>query len=170
MFGHSMGSFLVMEVVRQLKLEHRDDIIRKLNIMLASPDIDVDVFRSQLKEIGRLPTPITMFSSKVDLALEISSLLRGGRPRAGQLDINDPAIRKAALDYGVRIVDIGALNDTAGGGHDRFATLAQFGGPLEAYDRNRSSSVARVGAFVFAAPGAAVTGPARVTLTAVRSR
>lgn len=34
LFGHSMGGFLVMETVRQLKLQHRDDVISKLAVVV----------------------------------------------------------------------------------------------------------------------------------------
>lgn len=43
-FWHSMGGFLVMEAVRQLKLQHREDVIDKLAVILDAPDINVDVF------------------------------------------------------------------------------------------------------------------------------
>lgn len=116
LLGHSMGGFLLMETVRQLKLEHRDDILRKLVIILAAPDIDVDVFLSQLRDIGELETPITVLVSKTDRALAVSSFLGADRARIGQLDVEEPAVREAAVKYHVRIVDIGSLKDTDGVG------------------------------------------------------
>jgi esterase/lipase superfamily enzyme len=167
LFGHSMGGFLVMEVVRQLKLEHREDVISKLQVLLASPDIDVDVFRSQIKEIGKLPVPLTLFVSKVDRALAISSLLGGERPRVGRLDINDPIIQQAAVQNDVRVIDLSSLKATDGVGHDRFASLARFGKQLELLDRTPAASASRVGAFVFDAAGVAVSSPFRLASSVI---
>ncbi|CDZ65866.1 Alpha/beta hydrolase, PF05990 family [Neorhizobium galegae bv. orientalis] len=77
LFGHSMGGFLSMEAARQLKLQGRDDVVGKLQIILAAPDIDVDVFRSQLRDIGMLRNPIALLVSKNDRALAVSSILGG---------------------------------------------------------------------------------------------
>ncbi|MET0748898.1 MAG: alpha/beta fold hydrolase, partial [Rhizobium sp.] len=49
LFGHSMGGFLIMETLRQLKMEGRDDVLARLRVILAAPDIDADVFRTQLE-------------------------------------------------------------------------------------------------------------------------
>ncbi len=165
LFGHSMGGFLVMEVVRQLKLEHREDIIAKLQVILASPDIDLDVFSSQMKEIGKLPTPLTLFISKDDRALQVSSLLGAERPRLGRLDIKDPMIQKQAIKHDIRVVDLSSLKATDGVGHDRFASLAKFGRQLQLLDSRPSA--ARVGAFVFDAAGVAVSSPFKLASSVV---
>lgn len=59
-FGHSMGGWLVMEALRQLRFEGRSDVIAKLQVVLAAPDIDADVFRKQIEVVGRL-TPRSPF-------------------------------------------------------------------------------------------------------------
>jgi esterase/lipase superfamily enzyme len=79
-----------MEAARQLKLQGRDDVVGKLQIILAAPDIDVDVFRSHLRDIGTLRNPITLLVSKTDRVLEVSSFIGGERPRVGRIDIDDP--------------------------------------------------------------------------------
>ena len=168
LFGHSMGGFLVMEVVRQLKLEHREDVIAKLQVVLASPDIDLDVFKSQMKEIGKLPSPLTLLISKDDRALEVSSLLGAERPRIGRLDISDPIIQQEAVKNHIRVVDLSSLKATDGVGHDRFASLARFGRQLEMLDRKPSA--ARVGAFVFDAAGFAVSSPFKLASSVVTPR
>jgi esterase/lipase superfamily enzyme len=56
--GHSMGSFVVMEALTKLaKTRHRDVLRRLSGVMLAAPDIDVDVFQAQAADIGQLPRP-----------------------------------------------------------------------------------------------------------------
>lgn len=169
LLGHSMGGFLVMEAVRQLKLQHREDIIDKLMVILAAPDIDVDVFRSQLRDIGKMPTPITLLVSKDDRALSVSSFLGGERPRVGRLDIDDPVVSNAALKEGVRIIDITSVRGEDGLGHDRYASLAQFGTQFLASENQKRASIGNVGAFVFDAAGAVVASPFRIA-GAVASR
>lgn len=161
LFGHSMGGFLSMEAARQLKLQGRDDVVGKLQIILAAPDIDVDVFRSQLRDIGMLRNPIALLVSKTDRALAVSSFLGGERPRVGRIDIDDPLVRKEITAAHVSVIDISSVSSSDGLGHDRYAALARFGGELvKAEARARTSG--DVGVLVFDAAGAAVASPFRL--------
>ncbi|MCK1712120.1 alpha/beta hydrolase [Bradyrhizobium sp. 143] len=81
--GHSMGAWLVMGALRQLRLQRRDDVIASLNVGLAAPDIDVDVFKSQASIVGRLSPAMTVLVSPNGRALAASSQIAGGRPRLG---------------------------------------------------------------------------------------
>ncbi len=101
-FGHSMGAWLVMEALRELRLKGRNDVIAKLQVILAAPDIDTDVFRKQIEVVGRLDPPLTVLVSKDDRALMAASLLAGERSRVGALDVTDPEISKAAKREGVQ--------------------------------------------------------------------
>ncbi|NKJ94718.1 alpha/beta fold hydrolase [Rhizobium leguminosarum bv. viciae] len=160
-FGHSMGGFLTVEAARQLKLDGRREILNKLQIVLAAPDIDVDVFRSQLLDIGTLKIPMTLLVAKTDRALSVSSVLGAERPRIGRLDINDPQIRDAALKANVNVIDISSVEASDGLGHDRYAALARFGGELEQADataRRKGRSVA----LVFDAATGVLTSPFRL--------
>lgn len=94
--GHSMGGWLVMEPLRQLRLQSRNDVIARLQVGLASPDIDVDVFRKQVAVIGPLSPPLTVLVSKDDPALDVSSRLTGGKPRLGLASAGDPQIQEIA--------------------------------------------------------------------------
>ncbi|CDN57161.1 Esterase/lipase/thioesterase, active SitE (plasmid) [Neorhizobium galegae bv. officinalis bv. officinalis str. HAMBI 1141] len=161
LFGHSMGGFLSMEAARQLKLQGRDDVVGKLQIILAAPDIDVDVFRSQLRDIGPLPNPVALLVSKTDRALAVSSFLGGERPRVGLIDIDDPLVRSEIKAAHVSVIDISSVSSSDGLGHDRYAALARFGGELvKAEARARTSG--DVGVLVFDAAGAAVASPFRL--------
>ncbi|UHS59673.1 alpha/beta hydrolase [Agrobacterium vaccinii] len=159
LFGHSMGGFLSMEVARQLKLQRRDDVLAKLQIVLAAPDIDVDVFQSQLRDIGRLPNPIVLLVSKSDNALSVSSFIGGERPRVGLLNIEDPLIQQAAKLERLTVIDISSLQSSDGLGHDRYASLARFSGDMLKADARMRTNGNNIGAFVFDAAGAAVASP-----------
>ncbi|RIV16630.1 alpha/beta hydrolase, partial [Klebsiella pneumoniae] len=122
-------------------------------------DIDVDVFKSQLKDIGRIPNPVTLLVSKSDNALSISSFVGGERPRIGLLDINDPVIQQTAKAEHLTVIDISSLQSSDGLGHDRYASLARFAGDIDKADARMRSNGGNIGAFVFDAAGAAVASP-----------
>ncbi|WP_167388125.1 alpha/beta hydrolase [Brucella grignonensis] len=122
--GHSMGGWLVMEALRQLRLEGRDDVIARLQVGLASPDIDIDVFRRQAAVVGRLSPPLTVLISKDDRALAVSSRLAGGKPRLGLASGDDPQIQEIAHQSGAQIIDISTLPAGDVFNHDRFVVFA----------------------------------------------
>ena len=96
-FGHSMGAWLTVEALRQLRLTGQDAVIGRLNgVVLAAPDIDVDVFRRQMEVIGPLDPPLTLLVSRDDRALKISSRIAGSRDRIGARDVNDPQVQVLA--------------------------------------------------------------------------
>ncbi len=170
LLGHSMGGFLVMEAVRQLKLQGRDDVLDKLTVVLAAPDIDLDVFIAQLRDIGKMKTPITVLVSKDDRALSASSFISGERARVGRVDIDDPEVRRAAEQEGVRVIDISSIEGSDGLGHDRYASLARFGADFAAAETRKTASINNVGAYVFDATGAIVSSPFRLAGRAVASQ
>src|SRR5690606_34834712 len=63
--GHSMGAYVVMEALRTLSLQGRSRALSRISgIMLAAPDIDPDVFESQVDDISPLPKPFTVIVSR----------------------------------------------------------------------------------------------------------
>jgi esterase/lipase superfamily enzyme len=170
LFAHSMGSFLVMESLQQLRLEQRRDILDRLAVVLAAPDIDADVFRSQLDVIGPMHTPITLFVAKDDKALAVSSFVGGERTRVGRLDVADPRVKDAAAKYHIRIVDITSSSAPDELGHDRFAGLAQVGPQLVALQPQNGSVASRTGVFVFDSASQVVSAPFRLAGAIVGAR
>jgi esterase/lipase superfamily enzyme len=160
--AHSMGGFLTAEALRELRIQRRDRVIARLGrVVLAAPDIDVDMFRSQVQTIGPLKPPLTVLVSKDDAALRFSSIAGGSRVRAGALDVDNPLVQEAALKAKVRIIDISQLQSADGSlHHDRFVNLAAF------YPRLQGRPAAErqeAGAFLFDVANVRpvqVTGPA----------
>ena len=74
---------------------------------LLSPDVDVDLFRSEVAPLATMDIPWFIFVSSHDRALRVSSLLRGQQARLGSLV--DPAAL-AGLD--VTVID---MSDVDGG-------------------------------------------------------
>ncbi|WP_460274432.1 alpha/beta hydrolase [Celeribacter sp. ULVN23_4] len=104
--AHSMGARLTMEALRQLSLTGRKDVIDRLEVVLAAPDIDLDLFQEQMSVIGKTRYPVSIFVSSDDQLLGLSSRLSAGRPRVGQLDVTDPSVQAMALRLGLRVIDI----------------------------------------------------------------
>lgn len=84
--GHSMGAQVLMDTLRQMAIRGSPEFFRKLaSVVLVAPDLDVDVFRTQVRALAHLDVPIYVFVSSRDRALRVSSLLRGGSARLGSL-------------------------------------------------------------------------------------
>lgn len=110
--AHSMGTQLVMETLRQMDIRSPGSVARDVNyIMLISPDIGVDVFKSQVRQISKLPENFFIFVSHEDKLLKLSSVLSGEPDRVGNLkDFDELA------DIDVQIIDV--TNFSSGLGHD----------------------------------------------------
>ena len=69
--AHSMGTWVTMETLRQLAITGDRDLGGKLgDVVLASPDIDVDVFKSQMRRYGKPDKPFILLLSDDDRALQ----------------------------------------------------------------------------------------------------
>ncbi|MFV0514580.1 MAG: alpha/beta hydrolase [Jhaorihella sp.] len=86
--AHSMGSVLAMEALRQADIREPGWSARALGaVVLISPDIDIDVFRSQMQSLDPAPAPFFVMISENDRVLNLSARLRGtaGRERLGNI-------------------------------------------------------------------------------------
>ncbi|NGQ91139.1 alpha/beta fold hydrolase [Rhodobacter sp. HX-7-19] len=108
--AHSMGSFLSMEALRDIALRDGRIMPELRGVILISPDIDVEVFRMQARDIGTLPQPFVIFGSDRDRVLRLSALITGQRGRLGSLDSVD-----RLSDLEVTYLDVGAFS--SGSGH-----------------------------------------------------
>lgn len=120
--AHSMGNWPVMEVLRQTRLAGRGWYNGKLaEVILAAPDIDVGVFRTQLDVIGRLPRPLTILVSRDDNALAVARALAGGIDRVGSANLDDPRVVAAVERYNLRVLDITKVQGLDSTNHAKFA-------------------------------------------------
>lgn len=114
--AHSMGTWVTMETLRQLALTGDRDLGGKLgDVILASPDIDVDVFKSQMRRYGKPNRPFFLLLSTDDRALKLSSMLAGNK-RVG--DFGDPAL---LAELGVIAVDLSHEKGGDSLNHTKFA-------------------------------------------------
>lgn len=107
--AHSMGSWLAMEALRENAIAGRPDLNGKLgDVMLAAPDIDLAVFRQQLARLQN--TRVSIFVSRADRALSLSSRIAGDRPRVGAMDPNNPRDAAQLQELGVRVYDLSSFS------------------------------------------------------------
>lgn len=112
--AHSMGAFVAMEALRTLALRDKGATFKRFGgVVLAAPDIDVDVFQSQVRDIADLPLPFTILVSQRDRAIGLSRFLAGGHPRVG--NTRDIALLQRS---GITVIDVSQVD---GGGHTVFA-------------------------------------------------
>lgn len=115
-FAHSMGTLLVVEVLVQSDLQSTMGDSGKLrNVMLAAPDIDIDVFRSQLGQIKQNPGNIYVFVSEDDRALNLSRKIAGGIDRLGDATADELS------GLGITVVDLSNVDDFEGRAHSKYA-------------------------------------------------
>ena len=121
--AHSMGAWLAMEALREIAIAGHPDLDGHLgDIMLAAPDIDLEVFRQQMARLGSF-AHVSIFAASNDRALGLSGML-ADRPRLGALDPSNPADRQAIKDLGVQVVDLS--RDSIGLiGHGTYAAAPQ---------------------------------------------
>ena len=157
LFGHSMGAMLVVEALRQLRLTGQDRTIERLgDVVLAAPDIDIDVFRRQMEIIGPLDPPLTLLVAPDDRALKISARLTGSRSRLGTRDVQDPRVQALANTNGIRVIDISDVSSPDATMHSRFVGLVTVFPRMRG---ERDPVLVQAGAFVLE-PLAAVLIPA----------
>lgn len=124
--AHSMGSFLTMEALRQMAIRDGRIAPKIRNVILAAPDVDVDVFKQQLGEMGapaQRPR-FTIFTSTDDRALKVSSRIAGGVPRLGAID---PKAEPYASEFRTANIDAFDLTDLESADrlrHGKFASAA----------------------------------------------
>src|SRR4029077_13430041 len=106
--AHSMGNYLAIESLRQMAIRDRGVSPKIRDVMLASPDIDIDVFRRQIAEIDAGPRPgqFTLFISRDDRALSLSSFLARDSTRLGALDPSKEPYNAILAQARVQVVDL----------------------------------------------------------------
>jgi esterase/lipase superfamily enzyme len=139
--GHSLGSLVLMEAMRQMKIGGRDRVLGQIGgVILLSPDLDIDVFRAEAQRIGPLPQPFVIFTSRKDRALSVSARLTGrDQRRLGNLDS-----ASSVADLDVTVLDTTAYSE--GTGHFNvgdspalIALLARIADVEAALSRDRTS-------------------------------
>ncbi|MBP7242263.1 alpha/beta hydrolase [Amaricoccus sp.] len=116
LIAHSMGALLMMETLRTMARFGYPEVFARINaVLLLSPDIEIDVFRTQAPPVVARGAPIFVVVSTRDRALMLARIVRTERtPRVGA--ISSP--QELGIDD-VTVIDLS--NVDAGGGMGHFA-------------------------------------------------
>jgi esterase/lipase superfamily enzyme len=117
--AHSMGGWLAAEALRGVAMREKSIPSKVKNVILASPDIDIDVFRRQFTEMGPKRPHFAILTSTHDRALEVSGWLSGGINRVGGSDLRPYA--PVLQELGVSVIDTSAIATNDALGHNAFA-------------------------------------------------
>lgn len=153
--AHSMGNWVTVEALRQIKISGNLPPIRKLGaVILAAPDIDVDVFKSEMRRFGKPRKPFFVVVSRDDRALRFSDFIAGGKERLGAY--TDDA---ELTSLGAVVIDMTDVKADDASNHSKFAQLAEIAPQMQqvlAQDINRADGPEPSGgtlASMIASPG-----------------
>lgn len=174
--AHSMGNWVAMESLRQLQISGDPTLGGKLGeVVLASPDIDVGVFKAQMQRLGQPEKPYNLLVSKDDRALNLSQRLSGNQPRIGnyaddteitQLGIivydltsvkSDDSLRHGKFAQAPEIVRL--LGGRLNAGNQFSSNDMRFSDRLQTLTRNIGQVVATTGDIVIHTPQTVLTRP-----------
>ncbi len=171
--AHSMGNYLAVEGLRQMSIRDHGLPSKIRDVMLASPDIDVDVFRRQIAEIDAEPrsTQFILFVSRDDKALGLSNFLARGSTRLGALDPTEEPYSSMLEKAKVNVVDLTDVASNDAANHSKFATgevVAAIGDRLargQTLSDSKPGLVESLGTFTHGAldvAADAITAPTRI--------
>lgn len=125
--AHSMGNWVTVEAFRQIRISGEERNAGKFGlVVLAAPDIDLDVFKSQMSRFADLHKPFFIVLSKDDRALGASSFIAGGENRVGaDTNVQDLTALGATV---IDLTDVKADDPT---NHGKFAQLAAVAPQLQ---------------------------------------
>jgi esterase/lipase superfamily enzyme len=174
--AHSMGNWLTLESLRQMAIRNGHIADKIDDVMLAAPDVDVDVFRTQVAAFGEPRPRFTLFVSKKDKALKVSRRVWGSTDRLGSIDPNNPQYRDEMARDGIAVVDLTNQQSSDRLNHATFAESPQAvhligaqlagGQDLNTYEVSAGDKVAQfttsAGASIGSAAGLLVSAPVAV--------
>lgn len=124
--AHSMGNWLALESLRQMAIRNGGLPAKFKNVMLAAPDVDVDVFRTQIADMGKQHPQFTLFVSQDDRALKVSRRVWGNIPRLGSIDPEQAPYKEELADNNVTVIDLTKIKSGDSLNHGKFASSPQI--------------------------------------------
>ena len=121
--AHSMGSSLALETLRQMAIRDGRVAPKIRIVLLAAPDVDVDLARQAIIDMGpRAKRPaFTLFVSQDDRALAISRRVWGSEARLGSINPEQEPYRTQLEQANITVLDLTKLKDGDALNHGKFA-------------------------------------------------
>ena len=124
--AHSMGNWLLLESLRQMAIRGGRIPPKIKNVLLAAPDVDIDIAREQIADMGPVKPNFVLFLSRSDKALELSKNVWGSKARLGDIDPMKEPYRSMLQRDKIAVYDLSLLGSSGGLNHDTFATSPEI--------------------------------------------
>jgi esterase/lipase superfamily enzyme len=126
---HSMGCFLTLEALHSKAVRAGKIGDKVKNVLLVAPDVDVNLFRTQMRQMGSARPRFALFMSQDDRALKLSKSISGGITRLGDVDPDQEPYKSDFQREGILVFDLTGLR---GGAHSRaFEKVTSVMGMIE---------------------------------------
>ena len=113
---HSMGCQLTLDALRSMSIRAGKIGAKITNVLLVAPDVDANVFREQMQQMGKARPRFALFLSQDDRALRLSRSLWGGGTRLGDVNPEEEPYRSDLEREKIVVFD---LTHLGGGAHSR---------------------------------------------------
>jgi esterase/lipase superfamily enzyme len=122
--AHSMGNWLTLEALRGRSIRSSRSVAsfksdKVKNVLMVAPDVDVDVFRTELHRMGTFRPRIALFVSRDDQALSLSRFIWGGIQRLGDVDPSQEPYRTEFERDRIEVFDLTSLKSADNNAHGR---------------------------------------------------
>jgi esterase/lipase superfamily enzyme len=107
--AHSMGNWVTLEALRGKAIAGGKIGDKIKNVFLVAPDVDVDVFRTQIRRMGAARPRFALFISQDDKALGLSEFIWGGMPRIGDINPEQEPYRDILAKEQITVFDLTKL-------------------------------------------------------------
>lgn len=184
--AHSMGNWLTLETLRQMAIRDRRVPAKIHNVMLAAPDVDVDVFANQIDDLGQPRPNFSLLVSQDDKALQVSRHVWGSAARLGSIEPQAEPYKSQLAAEHIAVIDLTQRESDDPLKHGKFAdspelvrliagriangqtmddSRASFGDGVVSATTGAAASVGTAAGIVIAAPVAVVDPATRRRLS-----
>lgn len=123
--AHSMGNWVTLEALRQMAIRDGRVAEKIRSVMLAAPDVDIDLAREYVMTMGERRPHVILFVSQDDRALAVSRKVWGAQ-RLGSIDPDQEPFKSALERAKIEVVNLTGVNSPDQLHHGTFAQNPQI--------------------------------------------
>ena len=120
--AHSMGNWLTLESLRQMAIRDRRVAPKIRNVILAAPDVDMDLARAAFRDMGADRPRLTLMVSGDDQALAVSRLVWGDSVRLGAIDPTAEPYKSELERQNIGVLNLSTVKGDDPLNHGKFAS------------------------------------------------
>jgi esterase/lipase superfamily enzyme len=120
--AHSMGNWLTLESLRQMAIRDKRVAPKIRNVILAAPDVDMDLARGAFHDMGKDRPRLTLMVSGDDQALAVSRLVWGDSVRLGAIDPNAEPYKSELERENIGVLNLSSVKSDDALNHGKFAS------------------------------------------------